>query len=123
MKTSTMNTVYVNLMLAENDYRNGEQQGFVDAISVDDLNVQIEGFALLTRKDGKLYFDGLLGIPYRTCSMWVGNWCWNQYTIEIKYLMRLLNWLRAKEWNLTEGIDKLYNRWYSGKPFKFSRKM
>ena len=44
---------------------------------------------------------------------WVGNWCWNSYTMTVKESNRLASHLRDKGWTCTCGEGRFFD-WMNG---------
>lgn len=107
----------VRVSLACNDHRNGEHQGYIEAVQIVDV-IQLEGARLRCfRMDGRLIVAGLT-LPLHGYWTWVGNWCWDEARLTELDAWRLLEALRRERWHCTEAEAGLYAAWDGGRPLE-----
>ena len=105
--------------LACNDERNGRFTGFVDAISIDRIGLELErigsagartrmryAFAKHVRISRRLF-------TYSAHRGWYGNWCWDAVLMRPDEVRRLLRYLRdSGAWSCTEAHRWMF-RWFN----------
>lgn len=57
--------------------------------------------------------------PVSNYHPWQGNWCWDGFQMEGRYVLELLNWPRLRKWfDVERGESRLFNWWKDGQPWK-----
>jgi len=109
----------VKLMLRVNSEKNGVHLGKVDQIQILDL-MDLEGKLLeCYAASGTLVIDGLR-FNLKGYANWVGNWCWDQATVEHVHVPRILKALMDNGWWLNEAQSEpeadsgLWEMWHRG---------
>jgi hypothetical protein len=53
--------------------------------------------------------------PVTDYHPWYGNWCWDAFKMEGRYVLELLNWPRLRKWfDISEAEQRLFNWWQVG---------
>lgn len=116
-------TRYVQVCFACNDGDNGDFAGRVESISVDtrqwdaDIERTHVGEVKFAQGDDHTIRIHRQTFKYRSMAYWVGNWCWNGYSLPYGEYRRLLRTLAANGWKCTSGPSSWYeafNRLPSG---------
>jgi hypothetical protein len=56
--------------------------------------------------------------PVSDYKPWQGNWCWDGFNMEGRYVLELLNWPRLRKWfDVSRGETRLFNWWKAGEPW------
>lgn len=120
------------LMLACNDYRNGQFEGLLRGVQLTDEEILNLETCLVDDED----IDELAGldivfdpqnrwfkvandytVPILDRKNWVGNWCWDCVLVELPELVKFLNWLmQTQSFYCVNGIDTLHDAWHNMKP-------
>lgn len=116
------------LAMACNDHRNGSYTGHVSTIHIADSH----GDVLLLAGDRPLSCGvsrspnsnklrnlriGHLRLRLHSYSTWVGNWCWDEATLDTDDLAKVVNYLRKRGWHCEGGYAELFNKYESGAEF------
>jgi hypothetical protein len=104
------------LHLACNDDRSGRFQDTVDAIEVHQgtdclLSLERYGEPLFCHIAPVGLTIGSVTIPYTVHGSWVGNWCWETFTITSNHLQEVLRLLAATHWQLSEADEDGLRLW------------
>jgi hypothetical protein len=110
----------ITVMLACNDYRNGNFQGFIEQVQLLDL-IELEGDPLRVSfsrgpKNPLLVVEPGLLIQTYDHKEWVGNWCWDAVRLSIPDTFQLLEHLRAQHWSCLEAEVSLMDAWENKAP-------
>lgn len=104
----------VRVSLACNDPRNGEHQGYIEALQIADV-IQLEGARVRCfTMGGRLIVAGLT-LPIHGYGVWAGNWCWDEVRLSTLDAWRLLEALRRERWSCGEAESVLYDAWDAGR--------
>lgn len=117
----------VLISMACNDPRNGVFAGKVEMIEVELLHRkpsarwsfsiesrQVDGLTLTVDERMLRLRIARAWFPFVASRDWVGNWCWNAYTMRRPAAVRLLQHLRAAGWTCTEAPTHVYE-WFNRK--------
>jgi hypothetical protein len=90
------------VMVQCNDYRNGMHQGWTENVVVEDEIIELYGPRIRTRfdyKKNRLHL-GRRAFACRGMREWVGNWCWDGFTVTPAVAADMVNYLREQgyEW-------------------------
>jgi hypothetical protein len=95
-----------------NDYRNGNFEEKVSAFVFGEYTLKLDSqFAdwspKMRVKGGKIFIAGK-GFPYLEYKSWYGNWCWDLAVLYGEDVLKMLNWLKQKDWfQVEEGEHRM----------------
>lgn len=110
------------LAMACNDYRNGNYKGVVDAINIADESgdgLHLVGDRPLSCSVTKSANSGMprflcighLRLRIHSYSTWVGNWCWDEASMDNEELAKAVNYLRKRGWQCEGGYVELTDKY------------
>lgn len=116
------------LAMACNDHRNGNYKGVVDAINITDESG--DGLHLVGERplscgiekstnSGTYRFlhIGHLRLRIHSYARWVGNWCWDEASMDDAELAKAVNYLRKRGWCCEGGYIGLTEKYESKELF------
>lgn len=91
----------VEIAFACNHWKNGEPLGHFEAVNVTgELFEYIEIECMRTSIDhaspNAILRVGRVQVPYVAYTSWLGNWCWDGFSVTVEDCARVLNYLRTR---------------------------
>ena len=109
---NTTKTPTICLDFACNDHRNGMFQGWFESAVIEGAHIELEGPRIrITEVSNRVLRVGRITLPIIGSRDWVGNWCWNGYTLKPTYAVTVLNYLRKRGYRCDAGPCEIYDRW------------
>ncbi len=106
------------LHLCANDYRNGMETPYVDALEISGAHFVAD--RRVRWSHGERLHIGRTSMPYSQFTSWYGNWCWNAAVVSHDDALRLLNapWFRGA-FHVEDGPEVVWKAMELGKPLRF----
>jgi hypothetical protein len=110
----------IQIMMATNDPDNGNFTGRCDAIDIAAPGAEIVmelrsdrplSVTRLGRRNLRLGHTSQRILGYST---WVGNWCWDMVTVDVRTAVKIINYLRQRGWQCEAGERELYDLYTDG---------
>ena len=118
----------LTLELACNQDNSGIFMGAFDALILNDrdgerliemdgpeIRLDYERPSTLTKCKFSRLLLGKLKINFFGMREWIGNWCWNSYSISEDNAVKVINYLLKHRWSPTEAGEDLYKKMETAK--------
>ena len=112
-----MSDKLIRIGVAVNDPDNGTFTGRCEVLEFECDLLYIADFNVAFRVDGNRVKLCRRWFPILYYGTWVGNWCWDAFSVTCETAADIANYLRTFGGSPEQGCEELWDLWESGDPF------